>query len=109
MYMKARHPDSFYAFGALDYSAIFSGQRRAEPSLCKQVDAMIDQGLREQDRKKRVRIYQDLQRYLYTADSAGVVVGWQNGWYFTDKKLKNYHMPPTSYDNNTYMAVWLDQ
>jgi len=41
-------------------------------------------------------------------DSPGVVAGWLNGWYFTDKKLKNYHMPPTSYDNNTYMAVWLE-
>ena len=72
------------------------------------VDTMIDQGLREQDRKKRIRIYHDLQRYLYTVDSPGVVAGWLNGWYFTDKKLKNYHMPPTSYDNNTYMAVWLE-
>ena len=45
IYMKARHPGSFYAFGGLDYSAIFSGQRGAEPSLCKQVDAMIDIGL----------------------------------------------------------------
>lgn len=45
MYMKAKHPESFYAFGGLDYSAIFSGLRSAEPSLCKQVDVMIDIGL----------------------------------------------------------------
>jgi len=44
MYLKARHPVSFYAFGGLDYSAIFSGLRVAEPSLCKQVDDMIDIG-----------------------------------------------------------------
>lgn len=73
------------------------------------VDALIDQGLREQDRKKRIKIYHDLQRHLYTVDTPGVVVGWLNGWYFTDSRLKNYHQPPTSYDNNTYMAVWLEQ
>jgi predicted TIM-barrel fold metal-dependent hydrolase len=45
MYLKAKHPESFYAFGALDYSAIFSGLKRADPSLTKQVDDMIEMGL----------------------------------------------------------------
>ncbi len=45
IYMKANYPDSFYVFGSLDYSAIFSGRKRAEPSLSDQIDRMIDIGL----------------------------------------------------------------
>jgi predicted TIM-barrel fold metal-dependent hydrolase len=45
IYLKAMHPGSFYAFGGLDYSSIFSGSKRADPALVKQVDNMIEIGL----------------------------------------------------------------
>ncbi|MEM2915489.1 MAG: amidohydrolase family protein, partial [Candidatus Bathyarchaeia archaeon] len=45
IYLKAKNPESFYVFGGLDYSSIFSGKKEAEPSLVKQVDNMIDMGL----------------------------------------------------------------
>lgn len=45
IYLKDKHPESFYAFGSLDYSSIFSGSRSADPSLSKQIDNMVDMGL----------------------------------------------------------------
>ena len=50
-----------------------------------------------------------MQRYLLTEDSPAVVVGWIEGWFFTDKKMKNYRRANTIYDNNTFMNVWLEK
>ena len=65
--------------------------------------------LRETDQVKRRQMYHQMQRYLLTEDSPAVVVGWIEGWFFTDKKLKNYRRANTIYDNNTFMNVWLEK
>jgi hypothetical protein len=31
------------------------------------------------------------------------------GWFFTDMRLKNYKPGLTTYDNNTFMKVWISQ
>ena len=72
------------------------------------VDAWIDEAQREQDRGRKIEILHKMQRYLLSEAPASLVVGWANGWYFYDNRLNNYHHPPTSYDNNTYMSVWLE-
>ena len=54
-------------------------------------------------------MYHDMQRYLLTEDSAAVSVGWIEGWFFNDKKLMNYRLANTVYDNNTFVNVWLKQ
>jgi peptide/nickel transport system substrate-binding protein len=71
------------------------------------VDALADQGLREQNPDKRKKIYHDLQRYLLTQDAGAVPIGWVEGWFFRDKRLQNYKPAPTIYDNSTFMNVWL--
>jgi ABC-type transport system substrate-binding protein len=68
-----------------------------------------DQALRETDTTKRRALYHDMQRYLLTEDSPAVIVGWIEGWFFTDKKMKNYRRANTIYDNNTFMNVWLEK
>jgi peptide/nickel transport system substrate-binding protein len=73
------------------------------------VDELAEQGLRELDRDKRKRIYWELQRYLLTQDSPAVAVAWVEGWYFRDKRLRNYKPALTVYDNNTFMKVWLSK
>jgi len=44
LYLKAKYPNRFYAFGGLDYSSVFSGSKQAKPSLPEQVDTFIDVG-----------------------------------------------------------------
>lgn len=73
------------------------------------INKMADKGLRESDHAKRVQIYHDMQRYLLTQDSSTVHVGWVQGWFFRDAKVRNYNPASTVYDNNTMMTVWLDQ
>ena len=71
------------------------------------INKLADQGLKETDEAKRNAIYHKMQRYLLTEDSAAIIVGWIEGWFFTDKRLKNYRRANTVYDNNTFMNVWL--
>ncbi len=73
------------------------------------VDELAERGLRETNREKRRQTYWELQRYLLTKDTPAVVVGWVEGWFFRDKRLRNYKPAPTVYDNNTFMKVWLAQ
>ena len=73
------------------------------------IDEMAEKGLREQDPAKRRQIYHDLQRYILTEGGSAVVVGWVEGWYFRDKRLRGYVPAPTVYDNNTFQTVWLEQ
>ncbi len=44
LYLKAKYPSLFYAFGGLDYSAAFMGSKQAEPSLPEQVDNLMQMG-----------------------------------------------------------------
>jgi peptide/nickel transport system substrate-binding protein len=73
------------------------------------INKWADAALRETDTAKRRKLYHDMQRYLLTEDNPAVVVGWVEGWFFNDKKLKNYRRANTVYDNNTFMNVWLEK
>ncbi|MBI2154888.1 MAG: ABC transporter substrate-binding protein [Candidatus Rokubacteria bacterium] len=73
------------------------------------VDELADRGLKEQNREKRRQIYHELQRHLLTQDTTAVSVGWIEGWFFRDKRVRNYKVSPTIYDHNTFMKVWLAQ
>ena len=44
LYLKAKYPDRFFAFGGLDYSAMFSGSKQPKPCLPEQVETLIDVG-----------------------------------------------------------------
>jgi peptide/nickel transport system substrate-binding protein len=73
----------------------------------KKVDELVDRGLKEVNGEKRGQIYHELQRYLLTQDTTAVSVGWVEGWFFRDKRVRNYKISPTVYDHNTFMKVWL--
>ena len=74
------------------------------------VDELSDKGLRESNRDKRKAIYWELQRHILTrADTASIPVGWVEGWFFKDKKLRGFKPGVTVYDNNTFMKVWIAQ
>jgi peptide/nickel transport system substrate-binding protein len=72
------------------------------------VDDLADRALRESNRDKRKQLYWELQRHLLAkGDHASIAVGWVEGWFFKDKKLRNYRPGLTVYDNNTFMKVWI--
>jgi peptide/nickel transport system substrate-binding protein len=71
------------------------------------VDELAERGLKEATPEKRRQIYHELQRYLLTQDTTAVSVGWVEGWFFRDKRVRNYKVSPTIYDHNTFMKVWL--
>jgi peptide/nickel transport system substrate-binding protein len=73
------------------------------------VDELTERGLKEPNREKRRQIYHELQRYLLTQDTAAITAGWIEGWFFRDKRVRNYKTSPTAYDHFTFMKVWLAQ
>ena len=73
------------------------------------VDELADRAIKEVDKAKRVKMYQDLQRLVMGGAPGAVPIGWVEGWYFLDKKVRGYKPAPTVYDNNTFMKVWLAQ
>jgi peptide/nickel transport system substrate-binding protein len=71
------------------------------------VDELTERSLKETDREKRKKVLHDLQRHLLTQDTNAVPVAWVEGFHFADKRVRGYKFPPTAYDNNTFMKVWL--
>jgi peptide/nickel transport system substrate-binding protein len=73
------------------------------------VDELTERGLKETDPAKRRQVYHELQRYLHTGPTTAVPVGWVEGWFYRDKRVRNYKPSPTIYDHSTFMKVWLAQ
>ena len=74
------------------------------------VDELTERALKETNHDKRKQAYWELQRYLLSkGDHASIAVAWVEGWFFKDKKLRNYKPGLTTYDNNTFMKVWIAQ
>jgi peptide/nickel transport system substrate-binding protein len=72
------------------------------------VDELAERALKESNKDKRRQAYWELQRYILSrGDTATVAVAWVEGWFFKDKKLQGYKPGLTTYDNNTFMKVWL--
>jgi peptide/nickel transport system substrate-binding protein len=71
------------------------------------IDELADRALREPNRDRRKQLYWELQRHILKGDGAGLAVGWVEGWFFKDVKVKNYKPALTTYDANTFMKVWL--
>ena len=78
--------------------------RWSDPKL----DELAERGLRETNHEKRKQICWELQRHvLNRTDNGTLQVGWVEGWFFRDKKVHGFKPGLTSYDNNTFMKVWL--
>jgi peptide/nickel transport system substrate-binding protein len=72
-------------------------------------DQLAERALKEPDREKRKQLYHELQRHILTGAPSAVPVGWVEGWFFRDKRVRNYNLSPTIYDHSTFMKVWLTQ
>ena len=56
---------------------------------------------------ERAKLYHEAQRYFLNGAPSAIPVGWVEGWFFTDKNVRNYKQSPSAYDNITFMKVWL--
>jgi peptide/nickel transport system substrate-binding protein len=77
--------------------------RQSDP----RVDELAERGLRETNHDKRKQLYWELQRHILGGAPASVPVAWVEGWFFVDKKVQGHKPALTTYDNNTFMKVWL--
>ncbi len=73
------------------------------------VDELVARAAQETDRERRRRMYHDLQRMILGGAPGAVPIAWVEGWFFVDRRVKNYKPAPTVYDNNTFMKVWLSE
>ena len=72
-------------------------------------DDLIDRAAKETNKDKRRQLYHELQRYILTTGTTGAVpVGWVEGFFFRDKKVRGFKPGLTVYDGNTFMKVWLE-
>ena len=71
------------------------------------VDDLAQRALHESSRDKRRQLYWELQRHILASPTAAVPIAWVEGWFFVDKKVRGYKPALTTYDNNTFMKVWL--
>ena len=93
------------------FSVVYAGEagsnygRYSDPK----VDDLAERALRETNHDKRKQLYWELQRHILASPTASVPVAWVEGWFFVDKKVRGYKPALTTYDNNTFMKVWLKE
>ncbi|MBI2219162.1 MAG: ABC transporter substrate-binding protein [Candidatus Rokubacteria bacterium] len=73
------------------------------------VDDLTKRALREPNRDKRKQLYWELQRHILSSAPSAIPIAWVEGWFFVDKRLKGYKPALTTYDNNTFMKVWIEE
>ena len=73
------------------------------------VDRLAEQALRESDPRRRIELYHQIQRHLLTEDTGAIPMGWVEGWYFLDPRVRAYRPALTVYDANTFVNVWLSR
>ena len=75
----------------------------------KKADELVSRAVRETNRDRRKQHYWELQRHILSGTPGAVPVAWVEGWFFRDKRVRNFKPGYTSYDANTFRKVWLAQ
>ena len=93
------------------FSVLFTTQagRNWERWSDPRVDRLADQALRESDASRRIDLYHRIQRHLLVEDTGAIPMGWVEGWYFLDPRVRDYRPALTIYDANTFASVWLSR
>ena len=91
------------------FSFIFhsKGSRNYSGFADAKIDDLMERGLRESDAAKRRAIYQELQRYILTQPLPQLTLGWYSGWFYTDKRVRNFKPAKLAYESLTHTTVWL--
>jgi peptide/nickel transport system substrate-binding protein len=87
----------FHSKGSRNYSGFHDAR----------LDELIERGLRESDLAKRQEIYRALQRYILTQPLPMLTLGWYSGWFYTDKRVRNFKPSKLQYEGLTHATLWL--
>jgi peptide/nickel transport system substrate-binding protein len=87
----------FHSKGSRNYSGFHDAK----------IDALIERGLREGDQAKRQEIYRELQRYILSQPLPQLTLGWISGWFYVDKRVRNYKPAKLVYEGLTHTTLWL--
>lgn len=87
----------FHSKGSRNYSGFHDAK----------IDALMDRGLREGDQAKRREIYRELQRYILSQPLPQLTLGWIGGWFYVDKRVRNYKPAKLQYEGLTHTTLWL--
>ena len=87
----------FHSKGSRNYSGFHDAR----------LDELIERGLRESDLAKRQEIYRELQRYILTQPLPMLTLGWYSGWFYTDKRVRNFKPSKLQYEGLTHATLWL--
>ena len=71
------------------------------------IDELMDQGLRETNPAKRQAIYQELQRHILAQPLPQLTLGWYSGWFYVDKRVRNFKPSKLQYEGLTHANLWL--
>jgi peptide/nickel transport system substrate-binding protein len=71
------------------------------------IDELMDRGLREVDTAKRQAIYQELQRHILSQPLPQLTLGWYSGWFYVDKRVRNFKPSKLQYEGLTHANLWL--
>jgi hypothetical protein len=49
----------------------------------------------------------ELQRYILTQPLPQLTLGWYSGWFYTDKRVRNFTPAKLAYESLTHTTLWL--
>jgi peptide/nickel transport system substrate-binding protein len=87
----------FHSKGSRNYSGYHDAK----------IDELMERGLRESDPEKRPAIYKELQRYILTQPLPQLTLGWYSGWFYADKRVRNFKPAKLQYEGLTHTTLWL--
>jgi ABC-type transport system substrate-binding protein len=87
----------FHSKGSRNYSGFHDAK----------IDALMERGLREGDQAKRREIYRELQRYILSQPLPQLTLGWYSGWFYVDKRVRNFKPAKLLYEALTHTTLWL--
>lgn len=71
------------------------------------IDDLADRGMRESDPTRRRDIYRELQRHILTQPLPQLTLGWYSGWFYVDKRVRNFKQSKLAYEGLTHATLWL--
>jgi peptide/nickel transport system substrate-binding protein len=91
------------------FSFVFhsKGSRNYSGFADMKIDELIERGLRESDPVQRKELYKELQRYILTQPLPQLTLGWGGGWYYVDKRVRNFKPAKLAYESLTHTTLWL--
>lgn len=97
-------PDVHDIFGSIFQS---QGGRNYSHYADPKIDELIARGLQENDAVKRKEIYWELQRYILSQPLPQLTLGWYSGYFYVDKRVRNFKPSKLQYEGLTHANVWL--